>query len=292
MIRVEVAAALDAALGESPVWDVDGQVLHLVDILGRKIHQLDPARGTVTSMSVDGVPGAIALRRGGGYVAGIGLEFVTIGPDGVVRPIARASAGDRVNDGKCDARGRFVSGTMDGSQRRGAAALYQLQVDGTLTELLSDVTLSNGLDWNEAGDRLYYVDTTTERVDAFDYDVDSGRIGDRQPFADLRAAPGRPDGLTVDADGGVWVAVARAGVVHRYDRDGRLDAVIGFPTPIVTSCAFGGPDLRELYVTSSRALLPEAQRADDPVAGAVFVVEGLGVRGRPPHRYGGVLPAR
>jgi sugar lactone lactonase YvrE len=197
-----------------------------------------------------------------------------------------------VNDGKCDARGRFVSGTMDNEQRRGAAALYQLHVDGTLVELLPGVTLSNGLDWNQTGDRLYHVDTTTERVDAFDYDLDSGRIGERRPFADLRDAPGRPDGLTVDAEGGVWVAVARAGVVHRYDERGRLDAVIAFPTPIVTSCTFGGRDLRDLYVTSSRALLPEPQRAQDPVAGSVFVVEGLGVQGRPPNRYGGVVPAR
>jgi sugar lactone lactonase YvrE len=292
VIRVDVAARLDAALGESPVWDVDEQVLHLVDIFAQTIHRLDPATDVVTSVAVDGMPGAIALREGGGYVAGLGLAFVTIGSDGVTRPIARASAGDRVNDGKCDARGRFVSGTMDNEQRRGAAALYQLHVDGTLVELLPGVTLSNGLDWNQTGDRLYHVDTTTERVDAFDYDLDSGRIGERRPFADLRDAPGRPDGLTVDAEGGVWVAVARAGVVHRYDERGRLDAVIAFPTPIVTSCTFGGRDLRDLYVTSSRALLPEPQRAQDPVAGSVFVVEGLGVQGRPPNRYGGVVPAR
>lgn len=291
MIRVEVAATLNAALGESPVWDVDNQILHLIDILAQKIHQLDPARGTVRSVAIDGVPGAIALRRDGGYVGGIGLDFATIGPDGSVTPIARASAGHRVNDGKCDARGRFIAGTMDRNERRGAAALYQLHVDGTLTELLSDVTLSNGLDWSPTGDTLYHVDTTLERVDAFDYDLDSGQIGERQPFADLKDVPGRPDGLTVDAEGGVWVAVARAGVVHRYDRNGRLDAVVEFPTPIVTSCTFGGRDLGELYVTSSRALLPESQRAQDPLAGCVFVVEGLGVRGRPPHRYGGAEQA-
>lgn len=292
MIHVEVAATLGAALGESPVWDVDNQVLHLIDIFAQQIHRLDPASGAVKTIAVDGVPGAIALCRDGGYVGGIGLAFVTIGPDGSITPIARASAGHRVNDGKCDARGRFIAGTMDRYERRGAAALYQLQVDGTLTELLSDVTLSNGLDWNGAGDRLYHVDTCMKRVDAFDYDLESGRIGERQLFADLTDCLGRPDGLTVDADDGVWVVVARAGVVHRYDRNGRLDAVIEFPTPIVTNCAFGGRELRDLYVTSSRALLPEPQRTEDPAAGSVFVVEGLGVQGRPPHRYGGVVQAR
>jgi len=292
VISVEVAVALDAALGESPVWDVDNQTLHLIDIFAQRIHQLDPESGTVRSIALDGVPGAIALRRDGGYVGGIGLDFVTIAADGSATPIARAAAGHRVNDGKCDARGRFLAGTMAKDERRGTAALYQLHGDGMLTELLTDVTLSNGLDWSLSGDRLYHVDTSLERVDVFDYDMHSGRLGARQRFADLTDVPGRPDGLTVDAEGGVWVAVARAGLVHRYDPTGRLDTVIALPTPIVTSCAFGGRDLDQLYVTSSRALLPESQRALDPVAGAVFVIEGIGVRGRAPHRYGGVEPTR
>jgi sugar lactone lactonase YvrE len=287
VIRVEVAARLDTALGESPVWDVDNQILHLVDIFARRIHQLDPGRGTVKTVAVDGVPGAIALRRDGGYIGGIGLEFATIGSDGSVAPIARVSAGDRMNDGKCDPRGRFIAGTMDSKGRRGAAALYQLHAGGTVTQLLSGVTLSNGLDWSPSGDKLYHIDTSLERVHAFDYDLDTGKLGERLLFAEMKDLPGRPDGLTVDAEGGVWVAVARAGVVHRYDCNGRLDAVIEFPTPIVTNCAFGDSDLDKLYVTSSRALLPESQRAQDPLAGCVFVVEGLGIRGRPPHRYGG-----
>lgn len=286
MIRVDVAAPLQAALGESPVWDADNQILHLVDIIGKRIHQLDPATGDLTTIDVDGMPGAIALRRGGGYIAGIGLDFATIEPDGTTTRLARATAGDRVNDGKCDARGRFIAGTMDGSERLGAAALYQLLPDGALERLLPDVALSNGLDWNLAGDRLYYIDTTTRRVDVLEYDVDTGRVGERQTFADLKDAAGRPDGLTVDAEGGVWVAVARAGMLHRYEPDGRLDTVVQLPTRMVTSCAFGGSDLRDLFVTSSRALLPEAERANDPVAGAVFVLQGLGVTGRLPHKFG------
>lgn len=288
MIRVEVAVALDAALAESPVWDVERGMLHLVDIFARRIHRFDPEGGTVVSATVAGVPGALGLRADGGYIAGINRDFAALELDGSLRPIATVTTGDRLNDGKCDPRGRFIAGTMDSQERRGAAALYQLHADGSVTELLSDVTLSNGLDWSPSGERLYHVDTSVERVSVFDYDLDSGQLGERQPFADLRGGSGRPDGLTVDAEGGVWVVLARGGAVHRYDPHGRLDAVIEFPTPIVTSCAFGGRDLDQLYVTSSRALLSAPRRDEDPLAGSLFVVEGLGVRGRPPHRYQGV----
>ncbi|MEO5590742.1 MAG: SMP-30/gluconolactonase/LRE family protein [Gemmatimonadaceae bacterium] len=281
-----MAAHLGAALGESPVWDVDRQLLHFVDILEQRIHQFDPATGMISSIPVDGAPGAIALKRDGGYIAGIGLDFTAVEDGGSLRPIARATAGDRINDGKCDARGRFVSGTMDNARVQGRAALYQLGVDGTLTVLRSDVTLSNGIDWNLSNDVMYYIDTTTERVDVFDYEIETGLISDRRMFADLQAAPGRPDGLTVDSEGGVWVAVARAGLIHRYDPAGKLDQVVEVPTPVVTSCAFGGPDHTQLFVTSSRGLLSPEQQREDRLAGDVFVIEGLGVRGRPAFRYG------
>lgn len=285
MSHVEVALELRAQLGESPVWDVERQALHLVDILAGTIHRYDPSDGRLTTRSVDGFPGAIALGDDGGYVAGVGLDFVTIAPDGRVTGIARADAGQRINDGKCDAKGRFIAGTMAAGERVGAASLYQLDADGGLSTLLPDVTLSNGLDWAPGNARFYHVDTSLKRVDMFDYDLDTGVIAAREPFVDLTAAVGRPDGLTVDAEGGIWVAIARAGVIHRYDPRGTLDAIIEFPTSIVTSCAFGGRDLDQLFVTSSRALLTEEQRADDPIAGALFVVEGLGVHGRPPNRY-------
>lgn len=287
MIRTEVAVALSAQLGESPVWDVDRRILHLVDILAQKIHRFDPATGRVESIAVNGPPGALALCTDGSYIAGVGLDLVRITADGVVNGIATVSAGERFNDGKCDARGRFIGGTMDIGGHPAAAALYQLHVDGRVTQLLDKITLSNGLDWNPAGDRLYHIDTVLERVFVCSYDLDSGQIGPRQVFADLTDAPGRPDGLTVDADGGVWVAVARGAAVHHYSSDGRLQRVIPFPTPIVTSCTFGGRDLDRLYVTSSRALLPEGPREQDRLAGAVFVVEGLGVQGRPASRFAG-----
>lgn len=292
MSTVEVAAQMNATLGECPVWDVETQRLHLVDILARKIHQLDPATGALTSIATRDEPGAIVLCENGGYLAGIGLDFTIVGTDGTTRTIARAERGTRLNDAKVDARGRVLSGTMDGDRRTGMASLYSLDPAGVLTELRSDVTVSNGFDWNESGDILYYVDTPTERVDAIEYDVNTGLLGTRRTFADLTAVTGRPDGLTVDAEGGVWVAVARGGAVHRYDRTGRLDAVIKIPTMGVTSCTFGGRNLDALFVTTARALLAEPARTEDPLGGAVFVVAGLGVRGRAPNRYGSNISAR
>ncbi len=285
MSAVEVVARMDATLGECPVWDVETQRLHLVDIHARRIHQLDPETGARTSMTTSNEPGAIVLYEDGGYLAGIGLDFTIVARDGTTRTIARAERGTRLNDAKVDPRGRLLSGTMDGERRTGMASLYSLDPAGALTELLSDVTVSNGLDWNERGDILYYVDTPTERIDAIEYDLNTGLLGTRRPFADLTAVTGRPDGLTVDAEGGVWVALARGGAVHRYDGAGRLDAVIEIPTMGVTSCTFGGRDLDALFVTTARALLPEPARTEDPLGGAVFVVEGLGVRGRVPKRY-------
>lgn len=291
MSRVEVAAAIGAELGESPVWDEQRQLLHFIDIFARQIHQFNPHDGAISSISVDGTPGALALREDGGYLAGIGLGIATVGADGSIEPIVRATRGDRLNDGKCDPRGRFLSGTMDGHETPGAAALYQLGLDGSLSVLLTDLALSNGMDWSPTGDRFYHVDTTSEQVRVFDYDVDTGRLGEPRRFVSLSESPGRPDGLTVDAEGGVWVAVPRAGAVRRYDAAGKLDETIELPTRMVTSCAFGGTDVDQLYVTSSSTLLPEAEREKDPVAGALFVVEGLGVRGKLPFRFSGTVGA-
>ena len=286
MTRVEIACRLNAELGESPVWDVDRQVLHFVDIFAKKIHQFDPARETLGSLSVDGTPGALVLRKDGSYLAGIDLSFADVSTAGAVSLLASVSRGDRLNDGKCDARGRLLAGTMSGQQRRNSASLYQMDVDGTVVELLSDVTLSNGMDWSPCGTRFYHADTALETVHAYDYDIETGQVSERRVFVDLNDHPGRPDGLTVDSEGGVWLAVVRAGEVHRYDSAGRLDEVITFPTSRITSCTFGGANLDQLFVTSSRSLLPEAERASDPVAGNIFAVVGLGVKGRPPYRYG------
>ena len=152
----------------------------------------------------------------------------------------------------------------------GGAALYRLDAVGTLTPVISGLTTSNGLGWSPDGTKLYYVETPTRRIDVFDYDARVGAVSARRAFADLADEGGRPDGLTVDAEGGVWVALIRGGTLHRYCPDGRLDAVVALPTSHATSCAFGGPGLADLYVTTARARLTDAERAVQPLAGRLL----------------------
>ena len=286
-----------ATLAESPVWDSRRRCLLWVDIDAGLVHRLDPRTGADTATAV-GVPvGAVAVRRAGGLVlaAGRGFAFLDEAVPGQGQGTLdwrwSGGRGDRMNDGKCDPAGRFLAGTLTMAQKPGAAALYQLAADGTVTTLIGEVAVSNGLGWSPDGSLLYFADTPVERVDVLDYDVSAGTVSGRRPFADLRDAPGRPDGLTVDADGGVWVAMARGGgAVRRFTPAGRLDHVVQMPVPSVTSVAFGGPGLADLYMTTSRAGLAPADLAAHPGSGAVFCVPSVGVSGLTAAEYAGLPP--
>jgi sugar lactone lactonase YvrE len=185
-----------------------------------------------------------------------------------------------MNEGGCDPDGRFYCGSMAYDQRPGAGALHRLDPDGSVQVVLPELTISNGLEWSPDGSLAYYVDTPTGRVDVFDYDAERGLTG-RRPFA--RPTPGHPDGLTVDAEGGVWVALFDGGAVHRYTPGGVLDGVVELPTPQVTACTLGGPDLDRLYVTTSAENL---EPGTDPLAGSLFAAD-VGVRGRPVREFAG-----
>ena len=185
----------------------------------------------------------------------------------------------RMNDGGCDPDGRFYCGSMAYDQSAGAAALYRLDPDRSVHVVLEGLTISNGLEWSPDGARAYYVDTATRRLDVFDYDLASGLSG-RRPLVEIG---GDPDGLTVDARGGVWVALCGGGAVHGYTPEGGLAEVVDVPTPKVTACTFGGPRLDELYITTSRE---HVDPADDPLAGALFRAE-VGVAGLPARGFAG-----
>ena len=281
-----------AYLAESPVWDAGRQTLLWVDIMAGDVHRLDPASGEDASTRA-GVPvGAVAVRRGGGLVLAAGLGFATFDEQaGTLTWLWDGGLGDRMNDGKCDPAGRFLAGTLTYAREPGACALYRLesgQLEGErVSHVFGGVTLSNGLGWSPAGDLLYYADTALERVDVLDYDPASGEAGGRREFIDLHDAPGRPDGLTVDSDGAVWIAMAGGSAVRRYASDGRLDLVIEFPVRLVTSVTFGGAGLGDLYVTTSREGLSPADLAGQPLAGSVFVVSDSGFRGRPTEEFAG-----
>jgi sugar lactone lactonase YvrE len=277
-----------AFLAESPVWDQGTGSLLWVDIMAGDVHRLDAATGQDRVTHVDVPVGAVAARRSGGLVLAAGVGFATLDERaGALEWLWTGGRGDRMNDGKCDPAGRFLAGTLTYAREPGACGLYRLDPCGQVSTVLDRVTLSNGLGWSPAGDLLYFADTPLERVDVLDYDLATGAASGRRTFVDLHDVPGRPDGLTVDADGAVWIAMARGGAVRRYTADGRLDLVIEFPVRLVTSVTFGGGGLADLYVTSSREGLGEADLAGQPLAGSVFLVAGTGARGLPANTFAG-----
>jgi sugar lactone lactonase YvrE len=265
-VQVEQVTDPVAYHGEGPVWSARWGGLRWVDMLAGDVLSLGDD-GAVGRRHVSSVVAALRPRGGGGAVIAVERGFVLEASDGSLTRLPDLWSGDgvRMNEGGCDPDGRFYCGSMAYDQRRGAARLYRLDADLTVQVVLEDVTVSNGLEWSPDGSRAYYNDTATHRISVFDYDPQSGLTG-RRTFAEI-PDDGRPDGLTVDAEGGVWTAIANRGAVHRYTPDGRLDDVLEVPARKVTACTFGGSHLNELFVTTSREGLPEGE---DPLAGSLF----------------------
>jgi sugar lactone lactonase YvrE len=270
--------------GEGPFWDVENDRLLLVDMLAGAVVEVDADGGT-SRRKVAGVAAAIRARRSGGYVLATENRFVLLGPDLTEQKLLPPVFDDpliRMNDGGCDPQGRFYCGTMAYDETPGAGSLYRLDPDDSVHVTLREVTISNGLQWNRAGDTVFYADTPTGRVDSFTFDPASAAFTDRRTFTEISGG-GLPDGMAVDEEDGIWVALWGGGAVHRYDRGGRLDLTVELPVSNVTACAFGGADLRTLFITTSRQGLDPV---DQPDAGAVFRYEA-GVRGAPQHAFAG-----
>ncbi len=286
--RVELALDARAELGEGPVWDAANERLVWVDIMAGRVHLFRPKAGECRTLAVGRPVGAAALRAGGGLILAVPEGFASLDVEtGVVAPLAalpEPQPDRRMNDGKCDAAGRFWAGTMALDERAGGGALYRFDPGGQVTSIVPGVTVSNGLDWSLDGRHMYYVDSGSGRIDVFDWDLGAGLVSNRRPFVHFPAQAGVPDGLTVDAEGGVWVALWGGGAIHRYRPDSTLDRVFLMPVSHPTSCAFGGPDLRDLYVTTARIALSAEERARQPEAGSLFRVRP-GVRGRPPNFF-------
>jgi sugar lactone lactonase YvrE len=262
--------------GEGPVWSRRWGGLRWVDMLAGDVLSLG-ADGSVERRHVGDIAAAVRPRAGGGAVIGIERGFALEAPDGTVQALEEiwSDHSVRMNEGGCDPDGRFYCGSMAYDQRRGAASLYRLDPDGTVHVVLEGLTVSNGLEWNPDGTLAYHNDTATYAISVYDYDRAAGLTSGRV-FAKLE---NRPDGLTVDAEGGVWVALSDGGAVRRYSPDGRLDRVIDVPARKVTACTFGGARLDQLFITTSREGLDPG---DDSPAGALFLavpgVSGLPVR--------------
>ncbi len=285
MPTAEQITGPEAEHGEGPVWSGSWGGLRYVDIPTGDVLHLDPDTGAVSRWRVGTVAAALRPRRGGGAIIATQQEFVLADEmDGPVRLLARVfdETDIRFNDGSCDPAGNFLCGTMAYDERSGAGSLYRVDATGAVSAVLTGSTISNGLAWTADGSRAYYNDTPTHRVDVFDSDP-AGNLTNRRPFAVIDEVEGFPDGLTVDAEGGVWVALWNGGAVRHYAADGSLVEVVEVSTPKVSACTFGGPNLDELYITTSRQ--GDAPGAD-PKAGALFRCSP-GVRGLPAATFGG-----
>lgn len=268
--------------GEGPVFSESWGGLRWVDMLAGDVLSLG-ADGSIGRRNVGEIAAAVRPRQAGGAVIGIERGFALEEPDGTLNrlPEVWSDRGLRMNEGGCDPDGRFYCGNMAYDRTPGAASIYRLDPDGTVDVVLEGATISNGIEWSPDGSRVYYNDTETHQVAVFDYDPEAG-LANRRTFARI-PDQGRPDGLTVDSDGGVWVALNGNGEVWRYSSDGTRDEVIEVGARKVTACTFGGPDLGQLFITTSRENLDEGE---DPAGGSLFRVEP-GVRGMPVREFGG-----
>lgn len=269
-------------LAEMPYWDPARRRLCYVDIDGGTINELDPATGDLRVIERTAPIGfAMPVAGGDERLCGEGNDLVVVGPGGEELgrlPVEPGRDGNRLNEGKPDPRGRLWYGSMSKTRQPEQAALYRFDVNG-LTRIRT-ITTGNGTDWDVGRGRMYHVDTPTLRIDVFDYDVATGEVERPRPWVTIDAGDGVPDGLTIDADGCVWLALFGGGAIRRYDPDGSSMLEIDMPTPFVTCPAFGGDDMSTLFATSSRHKVPPEDRADHPLAGAIFTVDG-GAVGRP-----------
>ncbi|MGN6819836.1 MAG: SMP-30/gluconolactonase/LRE family protein [Sphingomonas sp.] len=287
--NVRCAVPSSALLGEAPCWLPDSGALLWVDILGPSVSltQIETRETRTTPLSE--LVGVVVPRKRGGFIAatqsGIHALDLRSGTTAMIATPA-SMAGHRFNDGKCDPAGRFWTGTLALDATPSGGALYRLDVDGSLHEVERGFHICNGLGWSPDGATFYLTDSGARTIHAYDYDLASGTIANKRTLAQFDGASGAPDGMAVDAEGYLWCAFWDGWAVRRLAPDGTIDREIRLPVPRPTSCAFGGPNLDTLYVTSARIRLSATQLAAAPLSGSVFAVE-TGTRGVPLAGYGG-----
>jgi sugar lactone lactonase YvrE len=272
LTRVELVFDGKAELAEGPCWLADRERLLWVDIMAGQVHLLEPATGDDRALAVGQPVGAAVPADDRRLALAVRDGFAMLDPEtGTVEHLVDVESdrtGNRMNDGKCDYSGRFWAGTMALDDEPGTAALYRLEA-GRVERMVEGVTTSNGLDWSPDGRLLYYIDTPTRRVDVFDFDAAAGTLANRRPLATI-PPPGLPDGMTVDAEGDLWVALWGGWRVLHLRPDGSPAGSIELPVSRVTSCCFGGPELRDLYITTAWQHMDGRERAAEPLAGCIF----------------------
>jgi sugar lactone lactonase YvrE len=273
--------------GEGPFWDDRSNRLLCMDVLASTVVAIDGDGGYGRYLVPGRATTVIRHRAKSGFVIATERGLVAA-DDGLTTFEHVAQVVDdpavRTNDGGCDSLGGFIIGTMAYDEQPGRGAVYRISPDRTVTEILAPVSISNGIQWSADGGQVYYIDTPTRAVDTFDVDSQTGTWSGRRPHLHIEGTQGFPDGMAIDEEGGLWIALWGAGAVNHYDRAGRLVETITVPgVTQVSSCAFGGDERSALFITTSRQGLSPEQ---EPDAGAVFFIQ-TGVRGAAVLEYGG-----
>jgi len=302
-VKIECILECENHLGEGPVWDVEEGRLYWVDGTGRRVDKpaiwrMDPKTGKVENWKLEKDIGALALRKSGGAVMALAdgfyfFDFDT-GKEELIVEIEADQPRSRLNDGKCDRRGRFFAGGMDDKEELGICGMWRLDPDLSVTRVEEGIICTNGPCWSPDDKTFYLADTFQGEFWAYDYDIETGDLSNRRVFATYHDDAGLADGSTVDEEGCMWNAQVIGGELVRYAPDGSVDRRIGMPVKNITSVNFGGDNLDVLYVTSmARVKHPAvhdmfAQEVKPQfLAGGLFAVTGLGIRGLPEPRFDG-----
>jgi sugar lactone lactonase YvrE len=272
-IYAELALKLECNVGEGPFWDEVEQKLYFVDIVNKQIKIFSPTSKLVETVQFHQEIGAVFLDQKSNLIVAARDGIFAATRDGVLEnllaPIELEDTSIRTNDAKCDAYGRMWVGTMAFDFTQGAAALFSFD-SKDLKKVVSDLTVSNGIGWRLDKKAMYFIDSPTKRVDIFDFDLESGELGNRRTFLLLGDLDAFPDGLTTDEDGGVWVALFGGGEVRRFDSQGTLTHIVEIPVKQVTSCCFGGVDMSDLYITTAQNGMDSDSLIREPMAGSLF----------------------
>ena len=277
-------------LGEGPLWDSKRTTICWLDIVEGIIHQYNINSRQHRTIHVGQMIGCICLSSDGNFIAGLKNGIAKIDREtGQLEMMAHPEKhlpGNRFNDGRCDPAGRFWAGTMAISEEEGAGNLYMMDHEGVVSKKIEGVTISNGLAWSPDYRTLYYIDTPTQQVVAFNYDISSGKISGKHVVINIPDDQGWPDGMTIDIEGMLWIAHWGGWQVSRWDPNtGQQLLRIPLPVSKVTSCTFGGEALDDLYITSASIDLSEKENTEQPLAGCLFVIRNSGFRGRLPFEY-------
>ncbi len=285
-MQAKIILDAQAELGEGPAWDAKSDTLYWVDILGKRVHSHHGVEDGF--IQLDEMPGCLAPSKDGSLLVAARASILKLKPATAKQTILASvsePANNRFNDGKCDPAGRFLAGSMNMNERTPSGALYSFNGQ-TVTRLLTGIRISNGLAWSPDHKTLYYIDTPTREVKAFDYDLSTGQIAEPRVVISVPKSLGWPDGMTSDTNGNLWIAMWSGAKVTRWDpRNGSLLEQTTLPAKNVTSCVFGGENLDELYITSARVGLDKADLTAYRYSGSLMRMKTK-VQGMPTFEFG------